>query len=718
MARPIARAIRAARAGRGRWMALCMLGVLCLPFLVPEIAPFERLQYAWLDFYQYAFPRERKFKDVVIVEIDEYTLHQIGEWPWPRTQLAELVQRIADAGAAAIGLDMILSEPDQTSPEALIPRLSPDQGEVIAALSAMTTNDARLADVMRNFGAVVIGLAGVDNPAFNDLDPLKNPILLSKTPVIVHGGDIEQIVRRDPYKLVSLVRFQQAAAGQGVLNADLESGVLRRVPLVTTDGVAPLPALALELYRIATHAPSIDVQVRNGAVAAVRVGDVTIPTQPDGAMWIHFSTVIAERYLPAVEVLRSADPEALRRRLEGKIVLIGVTGLGLLDERLTPRRDRAPGTDVHAQMLESFFDKRFLQRPGWMPYAEVATLLVLGGLMIWATPVMRRFQAVFLLAATLILTLALGFGLFRWAGLLFDAANVLIMLFAVFASLIVSALIQADHERRVSQRSLRIAREARARIDGELQAARDIQLGILPDAVASFPREPRFQLAASIEPARTVGGDLYDFFMLDADRLFFHIADVSGKGIPASLFMSITKALTKSVALRAGHGDAKLLTQVNRELARDNRGALFVTAFAAVLDAGSGELRYWTAGHDTPYLVDSEPPRQLDRSQSGPPLCVLEGFEYPQQQVRLAPGSSLVLFTDGVPEAENARGELYGKERLESCLGALPPDADAGRVLQAVRADVAQFVAGAAASDDVTLVVLRWLGPRAAPSAP
>ena len=254
MARLTAAAIRAARAGRGRWVALCVLAALCLPLVFPTVAPFERLQYAWLDFYQYAFPRERKHKRVVVVEIDEYTLHQVGEWPWPRTKLAELVQRIAESGAVAIGLDMILSEPDQTSPEALIPRLGADQREVIAALSAMTPNDARLADVMRDFGGVVIGMAGVDNPAFGDVNPLKNPILLSKTPVIVHGGNIEGRVRSYPYKLVSLVRFQQAAAGQGVINADLESGVLRRVPLVSTDGVAPLPALALELYRIATHA--------------------------------------------------------------------------------------------------------------------------------------------------------------------------------------------------------------------------------------------------------------------------------------------------------------------------------------------------------------------------------------------------------------------------------------------------------------------------------
>jgi serine phosphatase RsbU (regulator of sigma subunit) len=316
-------------------------------------------------------------------------------------------------------------------------------------------------------------------------------------------------------------------------------------------------------------------------------------------------------------------------------------------------------------------------------------------------------------------TCAAGFALFVWSGLLVDAASLMVALFIVFASLSASALAVADQERRISESSLREAREAAARVAGEIEAARRIQMGILPRAEDSFHDETRFELAAVVEPARSVGGDLYDFFMLDERRLFFHIADVSGKGIPASLFMSITKVLTKSIALRLDGSSTRPLTQANLEISRDNPESLFVTAFAAILDVTTGELHYWLAGHDAPYVRDATGVDQLDRTVSGPPLCVLDDYDYETQSCILRGGALLVLFTDGVTEAQNAAGQLYGNERLAACLAALPEHASAVEAMRAIQDDVARFVAGAAAADDLTLLVLRWLGPpRAALSAP
>ena len=233
----------------------------------------------------------------------------------------------------------------------------------------------------------------------------------------------------------------------------------------------------------------------------------------------------------------------------------------------------------------------------------------------------------------------------------------------------------------------------------------------MPQASANFPGERRFDLAAAIESARAVGGDLYDYFMLDTDHLFVIIGDVSGKGIPASLLMSITKALTKSIALRPGGDASQVLTRANIEVSRDNPESQFVTAFAAVLDLRSGALRYWTAGHDTPFHVNNGAAKQIDRSFAGPPLCVLEEFDYREQRTSLAVGDSLVLFTDGVTEAEDANGSQFGKERLARCLLDLPKDASAHDMVDTIRAEVSTFVAGAQASDDLTLLVVRWLGP-------
>lgn len=705
MGRFLVFAIRALRAGRGRWFAMGLTAILCLAIASPAQLPIEeRLRLAWFDAYQRVLPRERLSGPVTVVEIDDRSLAHYGEWPWPRVRLAELIDRVGQLGALAIGLDIIMAENDQTSPEALLARLGASDPAVLDTLSRLPAYDEVLAAAIRR-NPVVLGAAGFDTHAPSTRHTLRT------WPVAVQGGEVDGAVRRYTHVLASLPRLQLAASGQGLLSADLEHGVVRRVPLVSRVGDTLIPSFTLELLRVATGSSAVEVEGRGTRVAAVRVGDVRVPTQPGGEVWIHFSRQIADRYVSAHDVLSGkADPELLRN----KITIVALTGMGLMDYKTTPLGDYVPGVDAHAQMIESFFDARTLSRPGWMPLVEALALALLAGVLVRCVPVVQRHTAALLLLGMLATVCAAGFAFFAWRGLLVDSASLMVALVAVFASLFAAALAQADHERRISERSLHLARESAARVAGELEAARRIQMGILPRADTSFPGEHRFELAATVEPARTVGGDLYDFFMLDPSRLFFQIADVSGKGIPASLFMSITKVLTKSVALRAASASVQPLTQANVEISRDNPESLFVTAFAAILDVDSGELRYWTAGHDTPYLRHAGGVEQLDRAESGPPLCVLEDYDYREQRCTLAPGTLLVLFTDGVTEAQNEAGELYGKERLVACLEALPSATTAAAAMRAVQDDVARFVAGAPAADDLTLLVLSR--PGASPS--
>lgn len=709
MPRLVVLAIRILRTGRGRWVAMALTALLCVMIAIPINLPSdERLRLAWFDTYQRLYPRERLSGPVTIVEVDAKALSQFGQWPWPRIRLAELIERIGQLGALAIGLDIIMAEDDQTSPEALLARIGPGDPAVIDTLSRLPAYDELLASTIRR-NPVVLGAAGFDTSAPS------TRLTLRTWPITVSGGDVPDGVRRYPYALASLPRLQIAASGQGLLSTDLEHGVVRRVPMVSRVGGTLIPSFTLELLRVATGSTAVELEARDGKVAAMRVGDVRIPTRPAGDIWIHFSRQIAERYVSAYDVMKgTADPEMFKH----KIIIVALTGMGLMDYKTTPLGDYVPGVDAHAQMIESFFDNRHLSRPEWMPLAEALVLALLAGVLIRSVPVVKRHVAAFLLLVLLAVVCAGGLAFFSWQGLLVDSASLMVALVIVFASLFAAALAQADHEQRISEHSLQLARESAARVSGELEGARRIQMGILPRADTSFPGEQRFELAATVEPARTVGGDLYDFFMLDQDRLFIQIADVSGKGIPASLFMSITKVLTKSVALRSASDTVKLLTQANVEISRDNPESLFVTAFAAVLNVSTGEMRYWTAGHDTPYLLDDAGITQLDRSESGPPLCVLDDYEYGEQRCMLETETMLVLFTDGVTEAQNEREELYGKERLLACLEALPSRSGAADTMAAIQRDVARFVGTAPAADDLTLLVLRWHGQTPALNAP
>jgi len=332
--------------------------------------------------------------------------------------------------------------------------------------------------------------------------------------------------------------------------------------------------------------------------------------------------------------------------------------------------------------------------------------------LIWATPRWRPASAALLAVAATALPIALGFIAFASRRLVFDAAAPAIGLFVLFSALLLLAHADASRERRRLERVIQGQREQAAYIAGELQAAKRIQTGFLPRADALVD-DPRVEVAANLVPAREVGGDLYDFFRLDGKRLFFMIGDVAGKGLSASMFMGVSKALYKSNVLRSWQaGVGSLMRAANDEVSRDNPEMFFVTAFAAILDLDTGVVTYSNAGHDNPYVLS--PAGELSRlgEAAGPPLCTVEGFGYADAERRLQTGEIVCLVTDGITDARDTHGERYGAERLRAVLNGLSPEARTARgAVDAIASDVGRFSAGAEAADDLTVVVVRWMGP-------
>ena len=287
-----------------------------------------------------------------------------------------------------------------------------------------------------------------------------------------------------------------------------------------------------------------------------------------------------------------------------------------------------PGVEIHAQLLENMSENAFLVRPlaaplGRSPRRDPA----LGALLIWMTP---RWPIRYTAPAVLAASRRCSSRRTRCSAshrLLFDAATPALGLLLLFGTLLALTLAAATRNRKALQEVVQRQREESARVAGEMQAAQRIQLDTLPRAESL--RDARVDLAASMEPALEVGGDLYDFYRLDDRRLFFMLGDVSGKGLPASIFMAVSKALCKSTMLRDRGADlGTLLAQMNAEVSRDNPAALFVTAFAGVLDLHTGELDYCNAGQENPWLVSRVLhgiARLVDGD--GPPLCAVDDFD-------------------------------------------------------------------------------------------
>lgn len=250
--------------------------------------------------------------------------------------------------------------------------------------------------------------------------------------------------------------------------------------------------------------------------------------------------------------------------------------------------------------------------------------------------------------------------------------------------------------------------EAAARIDKELEFARQIQHSALPSVFPPFPNKTEFEIFASMDTAKEVGGDFYDFYFVGEDKLAFLIADVSGKGIPAAMFMMTSKTLLKSFA-ETGCEVNEVFTSANAKLCENNDAAMFVTAWMGVLDIKTGLVEFANAGHNPPLIRHKDGSFEYLKSRAGFVLAGMEGLKYRKNELQLGEGDEVFLYTDGVTEATNSENELYGEERLLNFMNTLH-DLPAEAVCNAVKADVDAFVGEAPQFDDITMVYLKYNG--------
>jgi adenylate cyclase len=424
--------------GYARLLCLALLiGVAALR--IADFAPIEELRVRTFDTFQRIDPRVKTARPVTIVDIDEKSLAQLGQWPWPRTRISDLVTNLTKLGAVVIAFDVIFSEPDRLNPDAAADTFRNLDEDAKAKLRALPSNDQVLADAMRR-SRVVLGESGLPE-AVADLDKT-----LPVTGMAMLGGDPTRHMFNLPGLLRNTHVLESAAGGRGLLTINPErDGIVRRVPMIMQAQGETMPSLSFEMLRLATGTDTIFIKSDVVGIKSVAVKGFEVPTDRNGQLWVHFAHYDPSLYVSAVDVL---EGRVTAEKIARKLVLVGTSAVGLNDIKTTPVSAAMPGVEIHAQVLEAALTKSLLAQPPYGPLLEFGAALILGILVIAFAP---KFGPVTLVVVgALFATLLVGTSWYFYTQhrLLVDFTYPLMSTTAIYLTLIFASFVREQAQRR------------------------------------------------------------------------------------------------------------------------------------------------------------------------------------------------------------------------------------------------------------------------------
>jgi len=523
---------------RGAFSAdrLMGLGVLVALMAVYVINPYpvELVRLKTFDYYQKLRPREippPERQPVAIIDLDEASLAEIGQWPWSRNTIAKLVENLFEMGAAQVAFDVVFAEPDRMNPSGIADSLAGIDDQTRAKLRSLPGNDDVLADVIKKSRRVVLGYAGYWDERENKAGPpVKKSISIRKRKGAKDPKDLlpgfRSLVRNVPV-------LEKAAAGHGIFSLVPEpDGIVRRVPTLFEFEGNLYTALALEMMRVAFQRRTILVDVDQAGVRSIGIAPrrvfppngLKLNTDKLGRVWPYFSKSDKGKYISAKEVLAgTVDPA----RIKGKMTIVGTSAVGLLDIRSTPVDPVIPGVEVHVQLIETAMQGAYLQRPGYFIGAELSLILFGGLLMIWLIPKIGAKWTMMLFLALAIGAAGTSWFLFVAEHLLFDAGFAILSILCLYTLLTYTGYAKEEAQRRQTR-----------------------------DAFSKYLSPAMVERVASDPSALKLGGELRELTLLFCDvRGFTTISEQFDAVGLTSLINKLLTPLTNAILSRQGTVD-------------------------------------------------------------------------------------------------------------------------------------------------------------------
>ncbi len=625
------------------YLIFLVLLILLIVLKITNPTFIKSISFLSFDLYQKVFPLEKRETDVIIIDIDEKSLGKFGQFPWSRSVFAKIIENVKTSNPKAIGFDIFFSEKDKQSPD-----------EIIKAYNLIPTDVSELQNIKGHDeifreqlekSKSVIAVLGSSVPSHGTHERSAKARFLSK------GGDPKKFTYSYPYSIGSLEKLEKSAKGLGSISfLDQTDGIIRSLPLIVRFENKLFPTMALEMIRVGTNQKNLYVEMNEIGVKRISSRPYKIESDPNGIIWIRYKKSLKSQYISASSVF---DGKFDSVRFKDKYVLVGASAQGLFDLVKTPLGVTIPGVEVHGNVIENILDQSYLVRNPNTYIFELLFSILVAVITFFLSQKIKPKYSLSIFFGSLVTVIVIGFSVFLFRSELVDISYPIFMLTITFLTGLYFRFVE---ENRIALANL----QKEAKLLKERELAGGVQKSLFPD-IARFEN---FIYAKNV-PARDVSGDYYDVVKVGKSEYFFTLADVSGKGIKAGMYMAKASSIFRTLS-NLSYPLEKVVFGVNNELVEAKFKGMFVTAVFGKINIETGDVNFVNAGHESIMVFDKNKNFDFIKSEM-PPIGIIKYFTETMVKSKTInlKDKTFVVYTDGVTEGYLKNGQELGAEGVQ-----------------------------------------------------
>ena len=625
------------------YLIFFVLLILLIALKIANPSFVKSISFISFDLYQKVFPLEKRDSNVIIIDIDEKSLGKFGQFPWSRSVFAKIIDQVHATEPKAIGFDVFFTEKDKQSPDEIIKSYNLIPTDIVQ-FQKIKGHDEIFREGLEKSKSV-IAVLGSNVSSHGTYDRTSKARFLSK------GGDPKHFTYAFPYSIGSLEKLEKSAKGLGSISfLDQTDGIIRSLPLIVRFKEKLYPTMGLEMVRVGNNQKNLYVELNEVGITRISSRPYKISSDPNGIIWIRYKKSQKSQYISASSVF---DGKFDEKRFKDKYVLIGASAQGLFDLVKTPLGVTIPGVEVHANVIENILDQSYLIRnPNTYVFELLFSIIVACATFFLSQRIKPKFS-LSIFFGSFISVIVIGFSVFLFRSELIDISYPIFMLTVTFLTGLYFRFVE---ENKIALANL----QKEAKLLKERELAGEVQKSLFPD----ISRFENFIYASNV-PARDVSGDYFDVVSVGKSEYFFTLADVSGKGIKAGMYMAKASSIFRTLS-NLSYPLEKVVFGVNNELVEAKFKGMFVTAVFGKFNIDTGEVTFVNAGHESIMVFDRSKNFEFIKSEL-PPIGIIKYFteSMVKSKTMNLKDKTFVVYTDGVTEGYLKNGQELGAEGVQ-----------------------------------------------------